>query len=483
MTDLQIGLIIIGVVIIAIVVAYNKWQTHRAQSVVKRAFAEAPDDVLMRSTESEATNVRREPVFVRNTVAGVELQEPLMEGVVSISGIGWGRDGMRVQDEAVVSGQDGYQVISEAGPELVEEVGTYEPDSAAGPYVAFDERSADEADAVGQYVVGQYAPDQHVADQNAVDQYAVDQHAVDQHAVDQYAVDQNVEEQMDVMLEEELLIAPARSAGRALLPVDDLIDYSISLFFAEPLHAERIMPLIQPLRSTGSKPVHFIGLSYDERLGEEYWQVIAHGGLYHQLRAAVQLANRTGALNEIEYSEFITRLRQLAESLNADIEVPDMTDVLREARDLYRFVVNHDARLGINVRTMGSPWAIRTLVAVLERQKLDMRPDGLFVRHDVDGSVLFSLVINASPAAESASRMTLLLDVPCVMQDKNGFEAMVSCARELCLRLNGVLVDDEDKMLTDPMLSDIAGQVNVFYEEMKAASIPAGSTRALRIFG
>ena len=442
MTDLQIGLIIIGVVIIAVVVAYNKWQTHRAQSEVKRAFADAPDDVLMRTAESEDHGIRREPVFVRNTVAGVELQDPLMDGVVSISGIGWDRDDRPGPAEAAEYGED--EDFPEDGPESVEEDYTHESDDEIKePYIDFEEETVSEAD---------------IAEPPEV-------------------------EEMEDESAEEMLISPARTVSRMHLPVDDLIDYSISIFFSEPLRAEKIMPLIQSVRNTGSKSVNFIGLCLDEKTGEDFWQVIAHGGLYYQLRAGVQLANRTGALNEIEYSELITRLRQLADSINAEIEVPDMTDVLREARDLYRFVVNHDARLGINVRTMGSPWMIRTLIAVLERQKLDMRPDGLFVKHDTDGSVLFSLVINASPAAEVASLVTLLLDVPCVTQDKNGFEAMVSCAKALCMRLNGVLVDDEDKMLTDPMLMDIAGQVSVFYEEMKAASIPAGSTRALRLFG
>ena len=469
MTDLQIGLIIIGVVIIAVVVAYNKWQTHRVQSEVKRAFADAPDDVLMRAPDSENPGIRREPVFVRNTVAGVELQDPHVDGVVSISGIGWSRDGRPVQDEVMEVFPDEGEALPDEYRVPVEGDDTDGYDSEVKePYIDF----SDDAPVLEELPVK-------VPEVPSEEVFAEDV-PLEEESVDRFGVEE-VADGDD--LTEEMLISPLRSLSRLHLPVDDLIDYSISMFFTEPVRAEKIMPLIQSVRNTGSKPVNFIGLCLDEKTGEDFWQVIAHGGIYFQLRAGVQLANRTGSLNEIEYSELITRLRQLADSINAEIEVPDMTDVLREARELYRFVVNHDARLGINVRTMGSPWMIRTLIAVLERQKLDMRPDGFFVKHDTDGSVLFSLVINASPAAEVASSVTLLLDVPCVMQEKNGFDVMVSCAKTLCLRLNGVLVDDEDKMLTDPMLVDIAGQVSVFYEEMKAASIPAGSTRALRLFG
>jgi hypothetical protein len=159
-----------------------------------------------------------------------------------------------------------------------------------------------------------------------------------------------------------------------------------------------------------------------------------------------------------------------------------MTDVLKVARDLYRFVVEHDARLGISVRTGGAPWSVQTLMAVLDRQKFYLRPDGFFIMYDTDGSVLFSLAIDTTAGADTANRMTLLLDVPCVAQEKNGFGVMVQYAKSLCQRLNGILVDDDDRMLSDPMLNDIADQVNVFYEEMKTVSIPAGSVRAMRLF-
>ena len=36
--------------------------------------------------------------------------------------------------------------------------------------------------------------------------------------------------------------------------------------------------------------------------------------------------------------------------------------------------------------------------------------------------------------------------------------------------------------LPDPALEEIKGQVAEFYQEMEAADIPAGSTRALRLF-
>lgn len=261
------------------------------------------------------------------------------------------------------------------------------------------------------------------------------------------------------------------------LPVDDLIDCSISLTLESPLRGEKAMSKLQALRHVGNKPVHFIGQREDSS-----WEPIVHGGQYYALFAGVQLANRSGALNEIEYSELITRLRQIADELDADLDVPDMAHVMARARSLHQFVAEYDAQLSVNVQSKGAPWAINTLLAALERQGFDLRPDGRLVMPDGDGGTLFSLSTNVTLAAETTSRLTLLLDVPRVAPLRDGFGAMTACARMLASRLDGVVVDDSNQPLAEPALAEIAEQVEAFYRHMETANIPAGSTRALRLF-
>ena len=101
---------------------------------------------------------------------------------------------------------------------------------------------------------------------------------------------------------------------------------------------------------------------------------------------------------------------------------------------------------------------------------------------DGDGGALFSLSTNVTLAAETTSRLTLLLDVPRVAALRDGFGAMTACARVLAARLDGVVVDDSNQPLAEAALTEIAEQVNAFYSQMEAAGIPAGSTRALRLF-
>lgn len=261
------------------------------------------------------------------------------------------------------------------------------------------------------------------------------------------------------------------------LPIDELIDCAIPLALEGPVWGEKLLPKLQKLRHVGNKPVHFVGQRED---GE--WESIAHGGMYYRLFAGIQLANRSSALNELEYSELIMRLRQIADEIDAEPDVPDMTDVMASAQSLHRFVTEYDAQLSINVQSKGTPWAINTLLTALERQGFDLRPDGRLIMPDGDGGILFSLSTNVTLAAETTSRLTLLLDVPRVAQQRDGFGAMVACARMLAARLDGIVVDDSNQPLSDAALTEIAEQVNSFYIQMGAANIPAGSTRALRLF-
>lgn len=272
--------------------------------------------------------------------------------------------------------------------------------------------------------------------------------------------------------------APAAMPAMAKdLPVDALIDCAIPLDLEQPVHGEKIILVLQTLRHVGNKPVHFIGQREDGQ-----WEPIGRHAVYVALLAGVQLANRSNALNELEYSELITRLRQIADEINAEPDVPDMAEVMATARALHHFVAEYDAKLSVNVASKGAPWAINTLLAALERQGFDIRPDGRLVMPDGDGGVLFSLSTNVTLAAETTSRLTLLLDVPCVAPMRDGFGAMIACAKALAARLGGTVVDDGNQPLTEAALTEISQQVGAFYNDMESAEIPAGSSRALRLF-
>ncbi|AVR97244.1 cell division protein ZipA C-terminal FtsZ-binding domain-containing protein [Pseudoduganella armeniaca] len=425
MTDFQTSLIAAAGVFVAGVFVYNKWQEHKAKKSVERAFASEHDDVLMRKGEDP-----QDPVFGADGDLAARSEPSFSLGDVSMVDGGSGAYGAPAHEEPVAP------TLAPADDEIVP--------AAAAPTPAAAVEDVPPAPAQ------RHEPQLSEADEPAPVQIPVPPRAAD---------------------------AAVPRAELATALVDPLVDCLLPLELAAPMRGEKLLPALHKLRLVGSKPVHYIGLAVS---GD--WEPIQHGTVYTKLQGGVQLASRTTALNELEYSELVMRLRSMADEIGAEPHVPDMIEVMAEAKNLHRFVASHDAQLGVNLAANGAPWAIATLIGALEKQGFDVRPDGRFVMPDGEGGQLFTLSTNVSPAEETTPRLTLLLDVPCVAPSRDGFGAMIACAKSLVQRLDAVIVDDYNQPLTDAALAEIAGQVRDFYADMEAADIPAGSTRALRLF-
>ena len=120
-------------------------------------------------------------------------------------------------------------------------------------------------------------------------------------AIQQEAIDQDMPADVAaVSASDGVPVELAFHAEERDLPVDYLIDCTIPLTPVMQLRGEKVLAAIQSLRHVGGKPVHYIGQRMDAK-----WEAVTHGGVYKALTAGVQLANRSSALNELEFSEFV----------------------------------------------------------------------------------------------------------------------------------------------------------------------------------
>ena len=101
------------------------------------------------------------------------------------------------------------------------------------------------------------------------------------------------------------LTTPERKPG-----LDILIDAMAAVALDNVVSGEAALAAMPSTRRAGSKPFGVEGLSVVT--GE--WEFPTAGHRYSAFQCGVQLANRTGALNQIEYSEFVmnTRSRRMA---------------------------------------------------------------------------------------------------------------------------------------------------------------------------
>ncbi|OAJ61926.1 cell division protein FtsZ [Paraburkholderia ginsengiterrae] len=281
-------------------------------------------------------------------------------------------------------------------------------------------------------------------------------------------------------------ILPAATTISSAPPaiVDRRIDCIVPIRLNGTVAADKVIPLAQRLRRAGSKPVHIEG-----KLEGGGWELLQNGARYEELRAAAQLANRSGALNELEFSEFVTGVQQFADALDASPEFPDMLETVAMARELDGFAAQCDAQLSINVLSDGAPWSANYVQAIASQDGLLLSRDGTrFVKLDAKQSPVFMLqfgdtnFLRDDLTYKGGQMITLVLDVPVADEDILPFRLMCDYAKSLAERIGGRVVDDGRRPLPESALLAIEKQLMTLYAKLEQAGIPAGSPATRRLF-
>jgi hypothetical protein len=300
------------------------------------------------------------------------------------------------------------------------------------------------------------------------------------------AEDATVEPVDDLAEAETVVLADTADRPEAAPPslIDDAIHAVVTLEPEGQISGERAQSLLHAFRHAGRQPVMLVGVHGDVQ------EPLRAGQRYDAILVAVQLANRSGPLNEIEWSEFVAALQHVAEQLPASCEIPDMRETTARARALDAVCVPLDAQIGINLASVQSGWTGQHVAAHAREEGLILRPDGRFHALDERGATLFVLQNGDGGAfradtleAQYTSRLTLLLDVPRAPQDQQPFARLVELANKLAGLLDATIVDDQSRVLTSNALASIGRQIEPVYAKLAEAGMPAGSPRALALFG
>ncbi|MDR5779211.1 cell division protein ZipA C-terminal FtsZ-binding domain-containing protein [Caballeronia sp. LZ065] len=282
-------------------------------------------------------------------------------------------------------------------------------------------------------------------------------------------------------------VMPAATTVSSALPavVDRRIDCVVPIRLAAPVAGDRVIPLAQRLRRAGTKPVTIEG----KPEGDSTWELPRSGGRYEELRAAAQLANRSGPLNELEFSEFVTGVQRLADALDGAPEFPDMMETVGMARELDGFAAQCDAQLSINILSDGAPWSANYVQAVASQDGLLLSRDGTrFVKLDARQNPVFMLLFGDTNflrddlTYKGGQMITLVLDVPVADEDILPFRLMCDYAKSLSERIGARVVDDQRRPLPESALLAIEKQLMTLYAKLEQAGMPAGSPATRRLF-
>jgi hypothetical protein len=276
---------------------------------------------------------------------------------------------------------------------------------------------------------------------------------------------------------------PRRPSAR----IDALIDAIVTLSVDAPVSGELALQHHPASRRAGTKPLQIEGLNAET--GE--WELPSPGQRYGEFQAGVKLANRAGALNEIEYSEFVQKLQTFADAIGADAQFPDMLDVVARARELDQFAASHDAQLAVLLRTRSTAWTPGFVQQMAQRHGFvpGALPGRLVLPAAEEGAppVLIlafdsQAALAENPEAQSLRELTLTLDVPQTAAELEPFANWQEAARALGRDLEADVCDDRGQVIGLHAFAAIDAELAKLYLALSARDLAAGSPAARRLF-
>jgi hypothetical protein len=243
--------------------------------------------------------------------------------------------------------------------------------------------------------------------------------------------------------------------------------------------------LLGTLRRIG-KPIRAFGLRAD---GEREALSGNPRSAFEVVEFGLQLADRSGALSHDQIDAFTRALYEFAAEAGGAVSCPDKQDALELARELDLFCMDVDVLIGLNVVSADSrPFTSEAMHGLALQASLSLEPDGSFHAKDGFGHTLFTLANQGEEPFPRDGRgltthgVTLLFDVPRVADGLAVFDRMTQLGFDLAGRLEGRLVDDNGRVVSEESLNRDRARLMTFYQRMQTRGIPAGGERSLRLF-
>lgn len=269
--------------------------------------------------------------------------------------------------------------------------------------------------------------------------------------------------------------------------LDALIDVIAAIALDGPVSGDAALAAMPTTRRAGGKPFAIEGLNQSS----ERWEMPQTGQRYVAFQAGVQLANRLGALNEIEYSEYVIKTQDFCDAINGTPDFPEMLEEVARARELDQFATEHDAQLGFVLRASHSAWSPGYLQQNASRLG--------FVAGSIPGRMVLPASTPGLPAilslnfdtqaamaedpAQSAIReLVISLDVPQVARSERAFERMREVALTLAASMGGIVTDDNGLALPTAAMDSIGVELERLYDTLDQRDLSAGSALARRLF-
>ena len=289
---------------------------------------------------------------------------------------------------------------------------------------------------------------------------------------------------VEPVLDDEFRDLPQLERKPVLNPLTDAI---ASIDMDQPVSGDAALAALPSTRRIGTKPFHVEGCS---ELGGE-WEPLAPGRRYLAFQAGVQLANRMGALNEIEFSEFVVKTQAFADAVGGAPNFSDMLEEVARARDLDQFASAHDAQLSFILQARAAAWSPGYIQQHAARLGFvaGVIPGRMVLPSPVAGMPpVLSLTFDPQaamaddPALSAVRECVLSLDVPQVPRAEAPYTRLQQAVQMLAEHMDGVITDGSGQILGTEVMHQIGQDLEQLYDALDQHELHSGSPQARRVF-
>jgi hypothetical protein len=269
--------------------------------------------------------------------------------------------------------------------------------------------------------------------------------------------------------------------------LDSRVDCCIRIESVEPIEAPRLWAAQAEVFDNLSRSLRWY--AFDDR--ENQWRRITANalGAHHWYLSALQLVDRDGMISDNDFHRYTKGVQRLADRFHAvPAGMPSRADVISSAKTLDRFCAEVDVQIAINI-VSEQPMAGNRLFLLAEAEGLRLESDGCFHARAADSRTLYVLT-NGEPVPFERGAMpglqtrclSLILDLPRVIDAAAEFENMMRFATHLSKTLGATVVDDNGKPFGTESVEAIRARVRRYQTRMNEEGIPPGGSLARRLF-
>ena len=266
-----------------------------------------------------------------------------------------------------------------------------------------------------------------------------------------------------------------------------LIDALAIIDTDQPVSGDAALAALPSTRRVGTKLFHVEGCS--ELSGE--WEPITPGRRYSAFQAGMQLANRMGPINEIEFSEFVVKTQAFADAVGGSPSFSDMLEEVARARDLDQFASAYDAQLSFILLARAAAWSPGYIQQHAARLGFvaGAIPGRMVLPSPVAGlPPVLSLTFDTQaamaddPALSAIRECVISLDVPQVPRSQAPYDRLQQAVQVLAEHMDGVITDGSGQVLGTEVMQQIGQDLQQLYDALERRELHAGSPQARRLF-